>query len=217
MLRTGQLGEGGGGGGVGWQPCTLTDTYTQTHTLPAHKDSLPCCRRQQRPPLVMKGNQAAAWIMTDSSQRTWLPESLRTTMHLRTSHISVETIELENCNSAWKQKKEKELFIVWLDRQKQTINFPYDFSQCYLLVSVKSLLRLYRYTFLIVEMFYSFERCFTLFGLPLYSFPSVGVNRSDISKQAHTHTHTHTHTRGCTLPYLCSQSWTTGCFFSNLL
>ena len=27
-------------------------------------------------------------------------------------------------------------------------------------------------------MFYSFERCFTLFGLPLYSFPSVGVNRS---------------------------------------
>ena len=27
-------------------------------------------------------------------------------------------------------------------------------------------------------MFYSFEKCFTLFGLPLYSFPSVGVNRS---------------------------------------
>ena len=27
--------------------------------------------------------------------------------------------------------------------------------------------------------FYSFERFFTLFDLPLYSFPSVGVNRSD--------------------------------------
>ena len=36
------------------------------------------------------------------------------------------------------------------------------------------------YIFLIVEMFYSFQRCFTLFDLPLYSFPSVGVNRSGI-------------------------------------
>ena len=35
------------------------------------------------------------------------------------------------------------------------------------------------YIFLMVEMFYSFERCFTLFDLPLYSFTSVGVNRSD--------------------------------------
>ena len=34
------------------------------------------------------------------------------------------------------------------------------------------------YRFLIMEKFYSFERCFTLFDLPLYSFPSVGVNRS---------------------------------------
>ena len=34
--------------------------------------------------------------------------------------------------------------------------------------------------FLMVEMFYSFERCFTLFDLPLYSFTSVGVNRSVI-------------------------------------
>ena len=53
-------------------------------------------------------------------------------MHLRTRHISVETIPLENYISAWKQKKEKELFIVWLDRQKETIktsgNFPYDFN-----------------------------------------------------------------------------------------
>ena len=34
--------------------------------------------------------------------------------------------------------------------------------------------------FLMVEKFYSFERCFTLFDLPLYSFTSVslGVNRS---------------------------------------
>ena len=32
--------------------------------------------------------------------------------------------------------------------------------------------------FLIMEMFYSFEKFFTLFDLPLYSFPSVGVNRS---------------------------------------
>ena len=37
------------------------------------------------------------------------------------------------------------------------------------------------YIFLMVEMFYSFERCFTLFGLPLYSFTSVGVNRSAIT------------------------------------
>ena len=29
-----------------------------------------------------------------------------------------------------------------------------------------------------MELFHSFERCFTLFGLPLYSFPPVGVNRS---------------------------------------
>ena len=36
------------------------------------------------------------------------------------------------------------------------------------------------YIFLMVEMFYSFESCFTLFDLPLYSFTSVGVNRSDI-------------------------------------
>ena len=35
--------------------------------------------------------------------------------------------------------------------------------------------------FLIVGMFYSFERCFTLFDLPLYSFPSVGVNRSGLA------------------------------------
>ena len=34
--------------------------------------------------------------------------------------------------------------------------------------------------FLIMEMFYSFERFFTLFDLPLYSFPSVGVNRSAV-------------------------------------
>ena len=34
--------------------------------------------------------------------------------------------------------------------------------------------------FLIMEMFYSFERFFTLFDLPLYSFPSVGVNRSGV-------------------------------------
>ena len=34
------------------------------------------------------------------------------------------------------------------------------------------------YIFLMVEMFYSFESCFTLFDLPLYSFTSVGVNRS---------------------------------------
>ena len=32
--------------------------------------------------------------------------------------------------------------------------------------------------FLMAEMFYSFEWCFTLFDLPLYSFTSVGVNRS---------------------------------------
>ena len=36
------------------------------------------------------------------------------------------------------------------------------------------------YIFLMVEMFYSFERCFTLFDVPLYSFTSVGVNRSVI-------------------------------------
>ena len=35
------------------------------------------------------------------------------------------------------------------------------------------------YTFLIVKMFYSCESCFTLSDLPFYSFPSVGVNRSD--------------------------------------
>ena len=34
------------------------------------------------------------------------------------------------------------------------------------------------YIFVMVEMFHSFERCFTLFDLPLYSFTSVGVNRS---------------------------------------
>ena len=34
------------------------------------------------------------------------------------------------------------------------------------------------YIILMVEMFYSFESCFTLFDLPLYSFTSVGVNRS---------------------------------------
>ena len=34
------------------------------------------------------------------------------------------------------------------------------------------------YVVLMVEMFYSFERCFTLFDLPLHSFTSVGVNRS---------------------------------------
>ena len=34
------------------------------------------------------------------------------------------------------------------------------------------------YIFLMVEMCYSFERCFTLFDLPLYFFTSVGVNRS---------------------------------------
>ena len=39
------------------------------------------------------------------------------------------------------------------------------------------------YTFLIVEMFYSFESCFTLFDLPLYSFPSIGVNRSGVCVQ----------------------------------
>ena len=39
------------------------------------------------------------------------------------------------------------------------------------------------YILLMVEMFYSFERCFTLFGLPLYSFTSVGVNRSGIEQQ----------------------------------
>ena len=37
--------------------------------------------------------------------------------------------------------------------------------------------------FLIMEMFYSFERIFTLFDLPLYSFPSVGVNRSGMCAQ----------------------------------
>ena len=36
------------------------------------------------------------------------------------------------------------------------------------------------YIFFMVEMFYSFERYFTLFDLPLYSFPSVGVNRSGV-------------------------------------
>ena len=36
------------------------------------------------------------------------------------------------------------------------------------------------YTFLIVKMFYSFERSFTLSDLPFYSFPSVGVNRSGV-------------------------------------
>ena len=36
------------------------------------------------------------------------------------------------------------------------------------------------YIFLMVEMFYSFERCFTLFDLPFYSFTSVGVNRSGL-------------------------------------
>ena len=38
------------------------------------------------------------------------------------------------------------------------------------------------YIFLMAKMFYSFERCFTLFDLPLYSFTSVGVNRSAYSE-----------------------------------
>ena len=161
-----------------------THTHTHTHTYKTCTEGPSAMLRETaEPPLVMKGNQATAWIVTDSSQRTWLPGSLRTTMHLSTSRISVETMPPENYNSAWKQKKEKELFIVRLDRQKQTIktsgNFRYDFSQCYMLVSVKKWgCFVCIDTFLIVEMFYSFERCFTLFGLPLYSFPSVGVNRS---------------------------------------
>ena len=56
------------------------------------------------------------------------------------------------------------------------------------------------YIFLMVEMFYSFERCFTLFDLPFYSFTSVEVNRSANSIQClykdcclwfHSDTHTH--------------------------
>ena len=46
-------------------------------------------------------------------------------------------------------------------------------------VSIREKRRVIRiYIFVMVEMFYSFERCFTLFDLPLYSFTSVGVNRS---------------------------------------
>ena len=41
------------------------------------------------------------------------------------------------------------------------------------------------YIFLMAEMFYSFEWCFTLFDLPLYSFTSVGVNRSVFPFKGH--------------------------------
>ena len=70
-------------------------THTHTHTRPAQRDNLPCCRRQQRPFLSWRENQAA-----DSSQRrTWLPWSLCSTMRSRTSQFSMKTIQLQNNKS----------------------------------------------------------------------------------------------------------------------
>ena len=70
-----------------------------THTRPAQRDNLPCCRRQQRPPLSWRGNQATAWILTDSSQRrTWLTLSLCTAMRSRTSRFSLKKISLKTTN-----------------------------------------------------------------------------------------------------------------------
>ena len=79
----------------------LAALHTHTHI---HKTctegNLPCCRRQQRPPLSWRGNQAATWILTDSSQRrTWLTLSLCTAMRSRTSRFSLKKNQLENYKS----------------------------------------------------------------------------------------------------------------------
>ena len=128
-------------------------------------------------------------------------------MHSRTSQFSLKTIQLQNNNSLSiqleniRRKKNGSYLDLFGKKTVKTYNMT-----C---VSVREKRRcvICIYIFLMVEMFYSFERCFTLFDLPLYSFTSLGVNRSAPHySQSHTtlqpvthHTtasHTH-HTTAC--------------------
>ena len=132
-----QISWGGGGGGGVHNP-----THKHTHTQDLHRRTVCHAAGDIRGPPCHEGKPGSCLDYDRQLSENLASRKSGTTMHLRASHISVKTIQLENYNCSWKQKKEKELFIVWLDRQKQTIrtsgNFPYDFSQCYLLVSLKS-------------------------------------------------------------------------------
>ena len=80
--------------------------HTHIHKRPAQRDNLSRCRRQQRPSLSWRGSQAAAWILTDSSQRrTWLPWNLHTTMHSRTNQFSMKSATL--CQFSLKKKEKR--------------------------------------------------------------------------------------------------------------
>ena len=73
--------------------------HADMRTRAARRDNLSCIKRQQTPSLSWSRNQAAAWILTDNSQRrTWLPRSLCTTMHSRTSWFHLKTVQLESTN-----------------------------------------------------------------------------------------------------------------------
>ena len=100
------------------------------------------------------------------------------TMHSRTSQFSLKTIQLQNNNSLSiqleniRRKKNGSYLDLFSKKAVKTYNMTCvsvrEKRHCVICI----------YIFLMVEMFYSFERCFTLFDLPLYSFTSVGVNRS---------------------------------------